>query len=428
MRLASVHIEKITNVRHAVSHSARTELSAPSYLLPKKFRKGNTVHPASLSEDAISALHDEKMINRSGKAKADKSVVFHEAVIVLPDFDIHTNAEEYRKNQIQALTYFKREFSRATGCTVLHMSIHLDEGTVIDGTPIYNPHAHFIYDRTYYDSNQKLKMCRMNKMGLSAIQVLASKCFGMALGNTFENRKLNGDDSAPRPHIPHNQYRAVAELKKVMENIAEHEQDANLSDVSSLDLNTTASRVSFAVSSMISRIKAQAFSVAELIKENAALLLKINSLEKDKYILSQQLQKSKEVSDITAERAFSKGYEEGVKKEAEQSSKIDGYLFLRGYLKATKRARQSDYQTLKIMHEMQVDLSVLIERAENETDLVFEPIRLLTRIFEMSNYTEYAEHIETVLRFKKEDFEKGDVTRAIEREDDRDGSPDFSPF
>lgn len=55
-RKSSIHFVQVTNIQFAVSHSERTELSEPGYLLPKEHQLPNVVVDGSLSENDLAAL------------------------------------------------------------------------------------------------------------------------------------------------------------------------------------------------------------------------------------------------------------------------------------------------------------------------------------------------------------------------------------
>ena len=139
-RKSSIHFVQVTNIQFAVSHSERTELSEPGYLLPKEHQLPNVVVDGSLSENDLAALFIQQKERMTGQAKARGSSPFWEGVVVLGN----TNSKEQSANLLD----WKKSYEQATGHRVLHMSIHLDEGYVdATGHPQYNPHAHVIISR-----------------------------------------------------------------------------------------------------------------------------------------------------------------------------------------------------------------------------------------------------------------------------------------
>ena len=86
-RKSSIHFKPVENVRFAVSHSERTDLSAPSYLLPKEHQLDNIVVAGSLSEDELAALFIQQKERMSRQAKTAKASPFFEGVAVLKKTD-----------------------------------------------------------------------------------------------------------------------------------------------------------------------------------------------------------------------------------------------------------------------------------------------------------------------------------------------------
>jgi len=195
-RKSSIHFKPVSNVRFAVSHAERTDLSEPAYLLPQELRLANVVIAGSLSENEISALFEKERAGMTGQAKARKSSPFWEGVVVLDGVD----AKQHSSN----LNKWKRAYEKATGHKVLHMSVHLDEGYLDDkGKPQYNAHAHVIVNRM----DGKNRIINLGRKQLADVQDLTAKVLQMQRGSTLEDRKgMRG-----RQHIPHREYRAQAE-------------------------------------------------------------------------------------------------------------------------------------------------------------------------------------------------------------------------
>jgi hypothetical protein len=121
-RKSSIHFASVTNIKFAVSHSERTELSEPGYLLPKEHQLPNIVVAGSLSETDLAELFIKQKESMTGQAKARGSSPFWEGVVVLKNTD--------GQEQSEYLKAWKVAYEKATGHQVLHMSIHLDEGYI----------------------------------------------------------------------------------------------------------------------------------------------------------------------------------------------------------------------------------------------------------------------------------------------------------
>lgn len=199
-RKSSIHFKPVSNVRFAVSHSERTDLSEPAYLLPKEHQLDNVVVAGSLSENDIAALFEKERAGMTGQAKARGSSPFWEGVVVLDGVD----AKKHSAN----LQQWKKEYEMTTGHKVLHMSVHLDEGYLDEkGKPQYNPHAHVIVNRM----DGKNRIINLDRKQLAKVQDLTAKVLQMQRGSTLEERKgMRG-----RKHVPHREYRAQADESRV---------------------------------------------------------------------------------------------------------------------------------------------------------------------------------------------------------------------
>lgn len=199
-RKASIHFKPVENVRFAVSHSERTDLSAPSYLLPKEHQLDNIVVAGSLSEDELAALFIQQKERMSRQAKTAKASPFFEGVAVLKN----TDADEQSQNLIE----WKKAYEQATGHTVLHMSIHLDEGHIDDSGEVkYNPHAHVILSRM----NAENRVIHLGRKQLSQVQDLTAETLQIQRGETLEER----GGRRGRKHIPHAEFRQMAEENRL---------------------------------------------------------------------------------------------------------------------------------------------------------------------------------------------------------------------
>ena len=216
-RKSSIHFKPVENVRFAVSHSERTDLSAPSYLLPKEHQLDNVIVAGSLSEDELSALFIQQKERMSRQAKTAKASPFFEGVAVLKN----TDADEQSQNLIE----WKKAYEQATGHTVLHMSIHRDEGHIdASGEVQYNPHAHVILSRMSAEN----RVIHLGRKQLSQVQDLTAETLQMGRGETLEER----GGRRGRKHIPHAEFRKLSdenrlELDKEKENSAYFYQKGN---------------------------------------------------------------------------------------------------------------------------------------------------------------------------------------------------------
>jgi hypothetical protein len=178
-----------------VSHSERTDLSEPAYLLPKEHQLDNVIVTGSLSENDLSALFIQQKAGMTGQAKARGSSPFWEGVVVLGDTD--------SKAQSENLQVWKVAYEKATSHKVLHMSIHLDEGYIdTAGKPQYNPHAHVIVSRM----DDKNRVIKLERKELAAVQDLTAIALKMERGSTLAERQ----GKRGRKHVGHREYREQA--------------------------------------------------------------------------------------------------------------------------------------------------------------------------------------------------------------------------
>ncbi len=207
-RTSGISIEPARNVRFAVAHAERSALSTPSYLLPPAHRLPNRVVYRAGTEAQLVGLHAKRMAERTPQAKAADAPAFVEGVLVLPNLKPR-KVEAYLEDVSQRLQAWKQVFEAATGATVVHIAVHLDEGHLEHDQPRYNPHAHALIDRTL--SNGRL--WKPKRSDLAKVQTLTAQALGMARGSTAAERKATG--AKPPKHIPHQQYRAMQEAIKV---------------------------------------------------------------------------------------------------------------------------------------------------------------------------------------------------------------------
>lgn len=199
-RKSSVHFKPVSNVRFAVSHSERTDLSEPAYLLPKEHQLDNVVVTGSLSENELAALFIKQKEAMTGQAKARGSSPFWEGVVVLGN----TDAQEQSAN----LLAWKKAYEQTTGHKVLHMSVHLDEGYMdTQGKPVYNPHAHVIVSRM----DEKNRVIKLERKELAAVQDLTAETLKMQRGSTLAER----GGKRGRAHIGHKEFRLMADESRL---------------------------------------------------------------------------------------------------------------------------------------------------------------------------------------------------------------------
>ena len=199
-RKSSVHFKPVSNVRFAVSHSERTDLSEPAYLLPKEHQLDNVVVTGSLSENELAALFIKQKEAMTGQAKARGSSPFWEGVVVLGN----TDAQEQSTN----LLAWKKAYEQTTGHKVLHMSVHLDEGYMdTQGKPVYNPHAHVIVSRM----DEKNRVIKLERKELAAVQDLTAETLKMQRGSTLAER----GGKRGRAHIGHKEFRLMADESRL---------------------------------------------------------------------------------------------------------------------------------------------------------------------------------------------------------------------
>ena len=199
-RKSSIHFAPVTNIKFAVSHSERTELSEPGYLLPKEHQLPNIVVAGSLSETDLAELFIKQKESMTGQAKARGSSPFWEGVVVLKNTD--------GQEQSEYLKAWKVAYEKATGHQVLHMSIHLDEGYIdTAGAVHYNPHAHVIVSRM----NEKNRVIELKRKQLGEVQDLTAEILQMERGSTLEER----GGKRGRAHIGHKEFRLMADESRL---------------------------------------------------------------------------------------------------------------------------------------------------------------------------------------------------------------------
>jgi len=350
-RGSSVHFEHIKNFSNSVAHMFRQQKHEPTYLLPKKHRLKN--------KSVFSSSHDLQAVFESDQSRRTKRAVtenrnsWWEGVINLP-IPI-TPISEYYKEIEKRLDAWRVEFEHLTGQSVRHVEVHLDEGYLDENQrPVYNAHAHVFACRLSMEK-VNAKILNPSRATLSKLQDMTAEKLQMQRGETLESRS----GKRGRKHTHHADFRATSEQQRVQRIEARNKIDS---------------------------LKFELF--------NAETELKVQE-----HMAHQEAAKIEDTS-------FAKGYEQGYDDAMQSAVKNGSYGFLRGFLKGSKQAMQSDYQVLKILNELSVDLSTLAARAEDGGALVFEPLRLLASVLSKMHVNDQKEAAKNVLGYGKEEFEK----------------------
>jgi len=305
-RKASIHFQPVTNPSFSVSHSERTDLSEPAYLLPKEHQLGNQIVSGSLPEIDIALIFARAKDAMTGQAKARGSSPFWEGVVVLSN----TNSQE----QSEHLQGWKNAYEKVTGHKVLHMSVHLDEGYMdTDGKPQYNPHAHVIVNRM----DSKNRIISLDRKQLAAVQDLTAETLQMERGSTLAERQ----GKRGRKHVPHREFRTQADTTRL-----------ELDGVKAVNTKE------------LDRVKASRDRFQKLFAADTPL---INKLKED--IQTAESEVSKKAARIARLTELKEGY------------KLD-----RAKLKASGIATQKQYQALKIKHEADLAKIAQLENRVSE--------------------------------------------------------------
>ena len=327
-RKASIHFKPVTNVRFAVSHSERTDLSEPGYLLPKEHQLANIVVAGSRSEQELAALFIQQQEGMTGQAKARGSSPFWEGVVVLPNTD--------GKEQEENLQAWAKAYEQSTGHKVLHMSIHLDEGYIDKaGAVHYNPHAHVIVSRM----DERNRVISLDRKQLAKVQDLTAETLKMERGSTLEERQ----GKRGRKHIEHREFRLLEDAKRL--ELTQAKKDA---------------------------AKAPKQEASELKSENKYLLDQLR-------ITARTAQSTGiEKAEIAAAEATIDAWVSGSKpalgyreeKAAELAKLKADYAQERQAMKDSGAATQRDYQELKKAHELALsalkESQTKVEKMEKE--------------------------------------------------------------
>jgi len=74
---------------------------------------------------------------------------------------------------------------------------------------------------------------------------------------------------------------------------------------------------------------------------------------------------------------------------------------------------------------MKVDLSQLADRVEMQSGLVFEPIRLLSKVFTTISDSHHLEIVNAVLKYDEKDFKRHNITVEKNQQKSADPGADF---
>ena len=359
-RKSSMRFKQVANINFAISHSERTELSEPTYLLPPEHRLPNIIVEGSFSEKEVEAIFKKQKSAMTGQAKARGSSPFWEGVAVLKNTD--------GEDQSKKLQAWKVAYEKATGHKVLHMAIHLDEGFVdSEGTPHYNAHAHVFVSRM----NEKNRVIELGRKQLSEVQDLTAETLEIERGSTLKER----DGKRGRKHIPHNIFREMAnshrlDLEKETNqtkfygNLLYYKNEQDFINRAKIK---EANKVIAEKDAEVARLKLEHKAEVEELKteygiDRAALKATGEATQRD----YQQLKKDHEAKVAKLQEAHAEKMlelENKIQAAAEEKTKtLDGkdaeiarlkseYAAEREELKASGTAKQSDYQKLKKEHE-----------------------------------------------------------------------------
>lgn len=225
-RISGLTFKPVKNAAFAKGHNDRDErYPEPSYLLPKHKRLPNKTVLNFGTDHELKALFSERKSKLSRQARRANVSPFWQGVCVLPEVDKFETVEEYLRIMSERLLVFRDEFEKLTGCKVLDIAIHLDEGFWDEetGELALNPHAHIIVDRSVareFDKKRKrdfnplvkrrakqedcIVLWKPTPSQLAEVQTLCAKALEMNRGSTYEER----GSKPSRKHVDHAQWRA----------------------------------------------------------------------------------------------------------------------------------------------------------------------------------------------------------------------------
>ena len=205
MKKSSIHFEQVQNIAFEASHLGRTELHEPKYLLPAEHRLPNFTVEGSMPFDLVEQHFHAAKARMTGQAKARGSSPLWDGVMVLPDVD---DPSRFEAVACKRLDNWARAYQKLTGHRVLNITVHQDEGYINEeGLPVYNKHAHILIDRLGIDG----RVIKLERAQLGKVQDMTAEVMGMQRGSTLKERA----GKRGRPHVPHRQYRAQAEARRL---------------------------------------------------------------------------------------------------------------------------------------------------------------------------------------------------------------------
>lgn len=307
MRGASFHLQAVTIPAASVAHNRRAwsdDHPPPRYLLPEELSLGHW----SVIEGDVEAAHAEKMTLASGRARATKNYSpLWEGVLNLD----HPTGDGDHARFTKQVKLFCDGYERITGHRVISAEVHLDEGRVENDRVAYNAHAHITVDRT----NDRGRVIELKTPALKKIQTLAAEATGLARGEDATETR--------REHLSHGAYRAMATRGEVA-SLDDREREAE--EVASLRAS---------VADAVNRRRAAEAALREARAEAQKL-----ARERDR-ALERETEGLKANERLEAEKTALAASIPNVVETATL------YGELRGVMKASGLAKQTDYQEAK---------------------------------------------------------------------------------
>lgn len=311
-RGASFHLKPMTRPGASHAHNTR-EWSAdhpePGYLLPEEHRRGAW---RVIAEGDPREVHAAKLALASAKAKSLAATGNYapvwEGVLNLPH-----PGEEHRDQGMYGdmVKHFARRYERITGHRVIAADVHLDEGRIENGHPVYNGHAHIAVDRT----DEHGRPIQLNKTQLRQVQDLAATVTGLERGTDARETR--------RKHLPHQHYRALAKAGAVRsrEEIGLAEElaafDARDLHLAQLDANN-AERARDAARAAADQARA-AVSAAELYGELRGLMVASGQAKQVDY---QEARQRREDRDWLADQVGTWSKRAEAAREAQEAARL----------------------------------------------------------------------------------------------------------
>lgn len=195
MRGASIHLRAMGSPGAAMIHNLRLwsdEHPEPAYLLPQEHRLGHWVEVDGDVAEAIGAK--AHLISHQARARQGYSQIW-EGVLNLA----HPTGLGDRERNGAQIRAFVAGYERITGHRVVQAVVHLDEGRIEAGQPIYNAHAHILIDRT----DARGRIIPLSRTQLRQVQDLAAEVTGLERGEDARQTR--------RRHLPHQAWRGLAQ-------------------------------------------------------------------------------------------------------------------------------------------------------------------------------------------------------------------------